>query len=169
MAGVKMLARLFRHLWNEEGTLRRAFPPAVLARIGATVTEGEGRHSGELRFAIEGGLSPQQVIRRQSARDRAIELFGALGIWDTERNNGVLIYVLLADHQVEIVADRGIHAKAGAATWEGICTDMQRHFAIGAWEEGAVRGVQAVSAVLAEHFPGSSDNPNELPDQPLVL
>lgn len=161
--------RLFRHLCLEDWALRRAFPDAVLDRITAVIGEEERRHSGELRFAVEGGLSPGRVLKRQTAHDRAIELFSALRVWDTDRNNGVLIYVLLADRTVEIVADRGIHAIAGAAAWERICADMQRQFAQGAWEAGAVSGLKSVSGLLATHFPADGANPNELPDRPVVL
>ncbi len=161
--------RLLRHLFMEDWALRRAFTRDVLAAIGTAVGTEERRTSGELRFAVEGGLSPWRVLKRQGARDRAIELFSALRIWDTERNNGVLIYVLLADRTVEIVADRGIHAVAGAAQWERVCAEMQKHFSRGAWEEGAVSGIKAVSDVLAVHYPAEGENPNELPDQPVVL
>jgi len=164
-----MLSRLIRHVCLEDWALRRAFPREVLQRISALIGEEEGRHTGELRFAVEGGLPPGRVLKGQSAHDRAIEMFSRLGVWDTERNNGVLIYVLLADHTVEIVADRGIHAIAGAAAWERICEDMRQQFAQGAWEAGAVSGLKAVSDVLAAHFPGDGANPNELPNHPVVL
>lgn len=164
-----MLGRLFRHLWLEDWALRRAFPRALLDRIAALIGEEERRHSGELRFAVEGGLPPGRVLKGQSAHDRALELFSRLGVWDTEKNNGVLIYVLLADRTVEIVADRGIHAIAGAATWERICGDMRVQFAQGFWEAGALTGIRAVSDLLATHFPANGANPNELPDQPIVL
>jgi len=166
---VEMIGRLFRHLWLEDWALRRAFPPVVLDRIATLIGDEEQRHSGELRFAVEGGLPPGRVLNRQSAHDRAIELFSTLRIWDTEKNNGVLIYLLLADRTVEIVADRGIHVIAGAATWERICGDMRAQFAQGAWEAGAVTGIKAVSDLLTEHFPADGANPNELPDQPIVL
>lgn len=164
-----MIGRLFRHLCLEDWALRRAFPPVVLERISALIGAEERRHSGELRFAVEGGLPPGRVLTRQTAHDRAIELFSRLGVWDTEKNNGVLIYVLLADRTVEIVADRGIHAIAGAATWARICDDMREQFARGAWEAGAVSGLKAVSDLLAAHFPADGANPNELPDHPVVL
>lgn len=164
-----MFGRLFRHLWLEDWALRRAFPPVVLDRISTLIGAEERRHSGELRFAVEGGLPPGRVLKRQSAHDRAIELFSTLRIWDTAQNSGVLIYVLLADRTVEIVADRGIHAIVGTTGWERICDDMRLQFAQGAWEAGAVAGLKAVSDLLAAHFPANGANPNELPDQPVVL
>jgi len=164
-----MIGRLFRHLWLEDWALRRAFPRKLLDRIAALIGAEERRHSGELRFAVEGGLPPGRVLKGQSAHDRAIELFSRLGVWDTEKNNGVLIYVLLADRTVEIVADRGIHAVAGAEAWERICGEMRGQFAQGAWEAGAVSGLKAVSDLLSEHFPADGTNPDELPNQPIVL
>jgi uncharacterized membrane protein len=109
------------------------------------------------------------LFARRTARERAIEVFGRLRIWDTEDNAGVLIYLLLADRRVEIVADRGIHAKVGTAAWDAICGEMQRAFADGRFEAGAVLGIEAISDLLAEHFPPDGDNPNELPDQAVVL
>jgi uncharacterized membrane protein len=169
--GELMIARLVRHLIGEDLALRRTFPRGVLARIAAAVAQQERRHTGELRFVAEGGLPPGHLLRGRSARERAVELFARLGVWDTEANNGVLIYVLLADRAVEIVADRGICARVGAQAWETICGEMQRSFAAGRFEAGALAGLEAVSDLLVAHFaavPGR-ENVNELPDKPLLL
>lgn len=166
-----MIARFLRHLVGEDFALRRAFPRAVRARIAAAIAEQERRHTGELRFVIEGGLPPRQLLRGQSSRERAVELFARLGVWDTAANNGVLIYVLLADRAVEIVADRGIHARVGVQAWEVICGEMQRRFAERRYEEGALVGLQATGELLAAHFPPTAGqaNPDELPNEPLLL
>jgi uncharacterized membrane protein len=163
------LGRWWRHLAIDQWHVRRAFPRASLAAIRAAVTQQESRHAGQLRFAVEGGLPFGRLLRGQSARARAMECFAALGIWDTEHNNGVLIYLLLADSRVEIVADRGIHARVGAAAWEAICGEMQRGFAAGQFESGVINGVSAISDLLAAHFPPDTSGGNELPDAPVVL
>jgi uncharacterized membrane protein len=164
-----MLGRLLRHLFGEDWAARRAFPPAVLDRITAVIAEQERRHNGELRFVVEGGLPPLRVLGRQSARERAVEVFSLLRVWDTEYNSGVLIYLLLADRDVEILADRGIAAKVAPEQWEAVCHVMEQHFARGEYEQGAIDGLQAVSELLAQHFPDGSDNPNELPNRPVVM
>lgn len=161
--------RWLLHLVMDGFALRRKFPRATLAAIEREIAAQEKRHRGELRFAVEGGLPLPALVRRRSARQRALELFGALRVWDTEDNAGVLIYLLLADKRVEIVADRGIHAKVGAAAWETICGAMQRAFRDAQFEAGVVLGLRAVSDLLAAHFPAGESNPNELPDEPVVL
>ncbi len=161
--------RFLRHLLSDRWSLRRAFPPAVLRAIRDRIGEQEKRHSGQLRFAVEAALPPVQLWRNQDARSRALELFGQLGVWDTEHNSGVLIYLLLADRRVEIVADRGIHGKVGSAAWETICGEMQRAFAAGRFEPGASSGIAAISDLLAVHFPPRAGNRNELPNEPVVL
>ena len=161
--------RLLRHLLSDQWSVRRAFPPAVLRAIRDRIGEQEKRHSGQLRFAVEAALPPAQLWRNQDARSRALELFGQLGVWDTEHNSGVLIYLLLADRRVEIVADRGVHGKVGSAAWEAICGEMQRAFAAGRFEQGASSGIAAISDLLAAHFPPRRGNRDELPNEPVVL
>lgn len=164
--------RWIRHLFLDDLAVRRAFPAASLEAITHAVAEQEKRHRGELRVAIEGGLPIQALAVGRTAHERALEQFTRLRVWDTEDNAGVLVYLLLADHRVEIVADRGIHARVGAAAWETICGAMQREFAAGRYEAGLVSGLASISDLLAQHFPaqaGAAANPNELPDKPVLL
>jgi len=162
--------RWIRHLFLDYLTLTRAFPGATLAAIGSAVAEQEKRHRGELRVVIEGGLPLQALVAGRTARERALEQFTRLRVWDTEDNAGALIYLLLADRRVEIVADRGIDARVGATAWETICGAMQQEFAAGRFEAGTLAGIAAVSDLLAQHFPARhGDNPNELPDAPVIL
>jgi uncharacterized membrane protein len=163
------LDRLFRHLVYDDWNARRAFPAHVMAAIEREIAANERRHDGEVRFAIEASLPFRDLWVDESARERAIELFARLHVWDTERNTGVLIYLLLADRRVEIVADRGIHRKVGKQAWESICAGMQREFQAGRFEEGAILGVRAVSDLVAAHFPPRAENPNELPNTPLII
>ena len=161
--------RVLRHLLTDQWSVRRAFPWTAMHAIRDKIGEQEKRHGGELRFAVEASLPWPHLWREQTARGRAVELFGQLGVWDTEHNSGVLIYLLLADKRVEIVADRGIHKRVGAAAWETICREMQRAFASGRFEEGVNFGVVAVSDLLATHYPRDKGDANELPDEPVVL
>ena len=161
--------RLLRHLFSDQWSVRRAFPPAALRAIRDTIGAQEKRHGGELRFAVEASLPLLQLWRGQDARARALELFSQLRVWDTEHNSGVLIYLLLADKRVEIVADRGIHSRVGGTAWEAICGEMQRAFADGRFEQGASFGVMAISDLLATHFPPTGARRNELPNEPVVL
>jgi uncharacterized membrane protein len=163
------IARLARHVIGEDIGRRRAFPPPALQRIRQAITAQEKRHAGEVRFAVEGGLSPLAVLSGVSPRRRAEELFASLRVWDTEHNNGVLVYVLLADRAVEVVADRGIHARVGEAAWAEVCDAMRGHFAAGRFEQGALAGLQRTGDLLARHFPAAGARPNELPDEPVVL
>jgi uncharacterized membrane protein len=162
--------RWIRHLFLDQLALTRAFPRATLDAIGRAVAEQEKRHCGELRVVIEGGLPIQALVSGRTARERALDHFARLRVWDTEDNAGVLIYLLLADRRVEIVADRGIHARVGATAWETISGAMQQEFAAGHFEAGVLTGLSAVSDLLAQHFPAKpGDNANELPDAPLVV
>lgn len=161
--------RLLRHLVTDHHSVRRAFPSAALQAIEKAIGEEERRHDGQLRFAVEASLPLGELLRGVDSRRRAIGWFGRLGVWDTHHNAGVLIYLLLADRRVELVADRGIHSKVGTAAWEAICGEMQQEFARGQFERGVVIGVRAISDLLAAHFPYSSEHRNELPDKPVVL
>jgi hypothetical protein len=162
--------RWLRHLFLDHLAHRRAFPRATLAAIGRAVAHQERRHRGEIRVAIEGGLPLQALVAGRTARERALEQFARLRVWDTEDNAGVLIYLLLADRRVEIVADRGIHARVGDTAWETICGAMQQEFAAGRFEAGMLVGLSAVSDLLAQHYPPKQGGSrNELPDAPVVV
>jgi uncharacterized membrane protein len=163
------LARVGRHLLEHHWRVRRLFPPPVLDRIERAIKAGEATHSGQVRFVIEGALEGAPLFRDQPARERALDIFAHLRIWDTAHNNGVLIYLLLADRDVEIVADRGIDAKVGTTAWEAICREMETDFRAGNFEHGVIKGIEEVSRELAKHFPPHGRGPNELPDKPVVM
>jgi uncharacterized membrane protein len=163
------IARIGKHLLEHRWRAQRLFPPRVLAAIEQAIKTGETTHSGQVRFVVEGALDGAPLFRGQSARERALDIFAQLRIWDTVHNNGVLIYLLLADRNVEIVADRGIDAKVTAAGWEKICVGMENDFKAGKFESGVIRGIEAVSRQLARYFPARGKGPNELPDAPLVI
>src|SRR5258706_14745421 len=161
--------RLLRHLFTDHWAVRRALPSVAMRAIEKAIGEEERRHAGQLRFAVEASLPLGELLRGVPSRERAADWLRRLGVWGTEHNSGVLIYLLLADRRVEIVADRGIHSKVGGAAWEAICGEMQQEFARGQFERGVALGVRAISDLLAAHFPPSGEGPNELPDRPVVL
>jgi len=166
---MEKIKRLLKHAFVPGWLARRAFTPALLNRIGAAVRTSEHAHGAELRFVVEGDLDIRHVLRGGSARERAVELFSQLRVWDTERNSGVLIYVQCLDRAIEIIADRGVNAKIAQPEWDAICRRMEDAFRAGHYEEGALQGIRAISALLAAHFPASGANPDELPDRPVVL
>jgi uncharacterized membrane protein len=163
------IRRIGKHLVLHRWQARKLFPRKTLAAIEQAIKAGEATHCGQVRFVVEGALDGAPLFRDQPARERAIDIFSQLRIWDTAHNNGVLIYLLLADRDVEIIADRGIDAKVGRAGWEKICADMERDFGSGRFEGGVIRGIDAVSRQLATYFPSHGKGPNELPDTPLVI
>jgi uncharacterized membrane protein len=163
------IKRIGKHLIEHHWRVRRMFPPVVLAAIERAIKLGEVTHSGQVRFVVEGALDGAPLFRNQSARARALDIFARFRIWDTAHNNGVLIYLLLADRKVEIIADRGIDAKVGAAGWAKICADMEVDFKAGNFERGVIKGIEAVSRQLAKYFPPHAGDRNELPDAPVVL
>ncbi|MGF6426821.1 MULTISPECIES: TPM domain-containing protein [Bradyrhizobium] len=162
------IKRIGKHLLEYRWRVRRDFPPRVLDAIERAIKAGEATHSGQIRFVVEGALDGVPLFRNQPARERALDVFSHLRIWDTDHNNGVLIYLLLADRDVEIVADRGIDAKVGHAGWEAICRTMETDFRAGRFEQGVIKGIEAVSRELAKYFPPPA-GPNELPDKPVVI
>ena len=162
------LKRIFRHLSTTVWSVHRAFSPSSLRAVERVIQETEATHAGQIRFAVEHALDLPQLRAGQSARERAVEVFSRLRVWDTEHNNGVLIYLLLADRDVEIVADRGVHAHVGDG-WEPICRRMEERFGRGEYEAGVVEGIRAVGEHLKRHFPKQRLGPNELPDKPVVL
>jgi uncharacterized membrane protein len=161
--------RIAKHLVEHRWQVRRVFPREVLGLIEQAIKAGEATHSGQVRFVVEGALDGAPLFKGQSARERALDIFSHLRIWDTAHNNGVLIYLLLADRDVEIVADRGIDAKVGDAGWQKICTAMEADFRGGNFSGGVIKGIAAVSQQLAAHFPKHGAGPNELPDKPVVM
>jgi uncharacterized membrane protein len=163
------IGRIGKHLLEHRWRIRRIFTPKVLASIEQAIKTAETGHSGQIRFAVEGALDGAPLFKGQSARDRALDIFSQLRIWDTAHNNGVLIYLLLADRKVEIIADRGIDAKVGAAGWGKICAAMQAEFGKANFEAGIINGIGAVSRQLAKYFPKSAAGKNELPDAPVVM
>ena len=163
------LRRFWRHILMNPIAARRSFSPATMDALAKETAEQEKRHRGELRFIVEAELSTGQLWRDVGSRDRARELFAQHGVWNTEENTGVLIYLLLADHKVEVVADRGITARVPDETWQAVCRAMEAHFREGRFEEGAIAGIRGVSDELARHFPATGDNPNELSDRPLLI
>lgn len=163
------ISRWLRHLCSGHRQVRRAFPVSTMHAIETAIREAERTHQGEIRFAVEAGLDIGPLFRNQSARERALEVFSDLRVWDTQHNNGVLIYLLLADRDVEIVADRGIHAHVGAEGWEKICRVMEADFRSGLFEQGVTRGIKAAGAHLDKHYPKRGADINELPDSPTVL
>jgi uncharacterized membrane protein len=163
------IKRIGKHLVEHRWRARRIFSPKVLDRIEQATKASEATHSGQLRFVVEGALDGAPLLRDQPARERALDIFSHLRIWDTEHNNGVLIYLLLADRKVEIIADRGIDARVGARGWQDICHAMETDFRAGQFEAGAIKGIEAVSRELARYFPPQGGQPNELPDRPVVI
>ncbi|KJZ64615.1 TPM domain-containing protein [Pseudomonas fluorescens] len=163
------IKRILNHLVMTHWQVKRAFPPETLIAIEQAIKASEAAHAGEIRFVVEGALDSTPLFKGQSARERAIDVFSQLRIWDTAHNNGVLIYLLLADRDVEIVADRGIHAKAGPQEWQSICRQMEAAFKDANYKGGVVSGIQAVTQHLIKHFPVAGGEPNELPDKPMVL
>lgn len=161
--------RLLRHAVLDHLTAARAFPPPALTRIEQSIAAGERTHRGQLCFAVEAALPPLRVLRGLTPRERALEVFGLLRVWDTEENAGVLIYLLLADRDVEIVADRGIDRRVDPAAWREVCARMESAFAQGRFVDGVVQGIDEVSALLAAHFPGNEGVRNELSDKPVIL
>ena len=163
------LIRLFKHLLLPDWWVQRVFARADLAAIGTAIAACEKSHRGELRFVVEGSLPVSALWQGQSSRMRAVDLFASQRVWDTEENSGILIYVQLVDHRVEILADRGIAARVPQAEWDAVCRGMEASFRDGDWRRGALQAVTRAGELLAGHFPASGNNPNELPDQPLVI
>jgi uncharacterized membrane protein len=164
------MQRLLANLFGGWFQLRRRFPAPLLDEMTAAIAAGESSHKGEIRFAVESRLAPLAVLDGLEARNRAQQVFAQLRVWDTEHNSGVLFYVLLAEHRIEIVADRGIAARVSAAEWDAICAHMRQRYARGQWRDGSLDGIAAAHALLHRHFPGNDKaSPDELPDRPVLL
>jgi uncharacterized membrane protein len=160
---------MLRHLCATRAGTRRRFTDAVHASIESAIREAENSSSGEIRFVVETALGIGALWAGVSPRERAVQIFSELGVWDTELRNGVLIYVLAADRDVEIVADRGAAARIPAADWEDACRRMEQEFREGRFATGAVAGVAAVGRLLEREFPSRQGNRDELPNQPTLL
>ena len=163
------LMRLVKHRWHEP-TVHRAVPADLLERVTRRVAASEQRHTGEVRICIEAGLPFSYLWREASARERAVTMFGKLCVWDTADNNGVLIYLLLAEHAIEIVADRGLARHVPQAQWDDVVSHLGDALRAGRIEDGLTQALSQVSALLVAHFPATGDaaNVNELPDEPVV-
>lgn len=164
------LTRILRHLLTSQLAIRRKFPAASLTAIEHAIQQSEMQHGGEICFAVEAALNTTALLRNQTARERALEVFSQLRIWDTEHNNGVLIYLLLADRDVEIIVDRGIHAKVAGNEWETICRAMESAFRQQQFETGVIEGIHNISRHLQKHFPHHLGNEkNEITNKPVII
>jgi uncharacterized membrane protein YgcG len=161
--------RLMRHIATTRWSTRRHFPPPVRDAIEQAIGDCEAHHGGEIRFVVETAFDLPELWHGLPPRQRALQLFGQLGVWDTAHNNGVLIYVLMADRVVEIIADRGIASRVTQAEWEQVCRQMERHYKERRYREGSIAGIEGVGALLGRHFPGKKPSDNELPNQPVLL
>lgn len=164
------LLRIFRHRWRDEADTRRAIPPQLLEKLARQVADSEKRHTGEIRIYVEAGLPFSYLWRDATPRERAIAMFGKLRVWDTEQNNGVLIYLLLAEHAIEVVADRGVSRHVTPVQWQQIVRHMGEAFRAGRYEEGLTQALDEVTTLLVQHFPAppGAANANELPDTPVL-
>jgi len=167
---LQRLRRMVRHRWLDESDTRRAIPPELVERLARRVAASEQRHTGEVRIYVEAGLPLGYLWRDATPRTRALAMFGKLRVWDTEQNNGVLIYLLLAEHAIEIVADRGLNRHVSQQEWQAIVRRMGQAFQEGRFEDGLTQALEEVSALLVRHFPAEAGgiNPNELPDEPVL-
>ena len=163
------LLRILKNLVTPDWLARRAFAAAVLKRIEAVIGQSEAAHRGEIRFALEGALPLLPLLKGATARTRAVQVFSDLRVWDTEENTGVLLYLQLVDHDIEILADRVINACVQPHEWEAICLRMEAAFREGRFEAGVIAGLNDITALLTRHFPARAQNPDELPDKPVLL
>jgi uncharacterized membrane protein len=167
------IGRLIRHMATPRWRARLLFPSKTLDAIEQAIARAELTHAGEIRFAIESELTPAHILKGVTPRARAHDVFASLRVWDTEQNNGVLVYVQLADRSVEIVADRGFDGRVSPAEWAAVCRLMEEHFRAGRFEAGSIAGVDAIGTLLARHFPQTAGQAvasrNQLPDRPTLL
>lgn len=166
----QVLARMLRHRWRDESDTRKAVPPELVGRLAQRVAASEQRHSGQIRIYVEAGLPMSYLWRDAGPRERAVALFGKLRVWDTELNNGVLIYLLLAENAIEIVADRGLASWVTQDEWQAIVASMGSAFRDRHFEDGLTQALEEVSALLVQHFPlrAGETHINELPDEPVL-
>jgi uncharacterized membrane protein len=164
-----MMVRILKHMFTPRWLLRRRFQPPLLKEIERRVGDVERVHPGELRFVVEHALELGDLLVGLTPRERALEIFGLVRVWDTEHNSGILIYVLHAEHAVEIVADRGIARRVPQTEWDALCLVMEKEFQAGRYGEGALAAINGAATLLEKHFPVQTGGRNELPDQPLLL
>jgi uncharacterized membrane protein len=169
MKNTNSVCRFFKHFFSHPWQVNRHLSAIALHEIEKAIAASEKKHAGEMHLVVESGLHPMEIFYKKTPKKRAIELFGRLNIWDTELNNGVLIYLLLADRDVEIVADRGIDKHVGHAGWEKICREMEDLFRKSEFEAGVLHGIDKIGAVLEKHFPITSAKKNEISNKPLIL
>jgi len=167
--GDMTLKRTFKHLLHLPVQVHRAFPARTMHAIELAIHNTEQHHAGELCVAIEGALDIPELLRGLSARERALQVFSDLRVWDTEFNNGVLIYLLLADRDVEIIADRGVHQRIAPDEWEQVCRAMESLLRQGQYESAVLQGVTLIGALLQQHYPATADKRNELDNRPVVV
>lgn len=163
------LKRLFRHLFTTKRSGKHAFPEATLQAIQKVIAEGEKQHRAEVQLIVEPSMPLSEIWEGTTARERAIELFAIHGIWDTEENSGILIYIDLADHQVEIVTDRGIKHVTRDDEWQSICRTMTSGYAQGNYHDSTIKAVKLMNEILHEHLPDTENLPNQLPNRPIIL
>ena len=161
--------RTLKHLFYPGWWLRRDFPANELAKVESAIAKSESKHSGEIRFAIESSLPLRALWNDEKTQERALEVFSLLKVWDTKDNNGVLIYLLLADHKVEITADRNINKIVGQAEWQRICNLMEEDFRAGRFGDGAAKGIEEIGILLEKYFPVGDNDKNELSNKPVLL
>jgi uncharacterized membrane protein len=162
-------SRLFKHLFATSRQTKKYFPAFALQQIEASIAASEVGHSGQIRVVIETTLSPYAIWHQQSCRERSIEVFSLQKIWDTENNNGVLIYLLMADHAFEIIADRGVHQKVGDEFWQNVCRAMETHLKNSDFQAGILVGIHEIDQILRKFYPAQVITPNELSDQPTLI
>lgn len=163
------ITRLIKHLFVPDWLVRVRFKKYPMQQIAVAIAESEKMHDGEIRFAVEASLPLADLLKNRSARDRALDVFSNLRIWDTEQNNGVLIYFLLADHDFEIIVDRGFNAKVDPRVWQAIAESMEKHCKDGDYAGAALVGILTITQLQTRYFPNSGKKTNELPDEPVIL
>ena len=169
MGFFERLKRQWRHWMSTGSAGRQAFPAESLAILGQAITAGEQRHRGEVRLIVEHALPSEAIWDDVTIRERALALFAEYGVWDTEDNCGVLLYVNLAEHKVEIVVDRAIARQIDNAAWQQICQTMTQGFGRGDFQASTLAAIEQANALLMQHFPANGSRANELPDQPVML
>lgn len=164
------LARIWKHRWMDERNVRAATPPELLSKLERFTQASEARHSGEIRICIEAGLPMSYLWRDATPRERAVAMFGKLRVWDTQGNNGVLIYVLLAERAIEIVADRAVSMPANNTFWQDSVNKLSAHLKRGDFESGLTQALEEISALLVQNFAvdATAANKNELTNRPDV-